>query len=1051
MRFSYLFKSALLIASLTLLLSSRKATAADDPLSFNRDIRPILSANCYQCHGPDEKHRKADLRLDTADGIKEAFGVTKLKDNEAWQRLISTNTKQRMPPPKSKIVVKPDKLGLLKTWITQGAKYEGHWAFITPTKPSLPKVKNQAWVNNPIDAFILAQFEDKGLTPNNEAARERLLRRVTFDLTGLPPTIQELDAFLADKSVNAYETAVDRLLASQHFGERMTVAWLDAARYGDTSVFHGDGPRDMWGWRDWVINAYNSNKPFDQFTIEQLAGDLIPEATVSQQVATAFNRNNATTFEGGAIAEEYRVEYALDRVKTTSMVWMGLTLECAQCHSHKFDPISQKEYYQFYAYFNQASDPGMQNSKGNQVPIVSAPNFELFAKKETLRAQLAAIEKQLATRKQNADADYKAWLAQTSKQSTNAPVPPSDMSVHLTLDEGHGTAALCSIDTKQKGTVRGKSTWADGKSSKAFLMDRTNFIDLGAAGDFDSTDAFSYGAWIKPDAKLTGVPIGRMDDKRGYRGYDLFVTPKTVAVHLVDKWATSAVKVNTNAKLKPNVWQHVFVTYDGSRKAAGVKVYFDGKSQPWTIEVDNLTGSIRNRTPLYIGRRSTSAGFGGAVDDVRIYPRALKPVEVAALAGTNPFVELFAAAKSGEPKKVAALKDHYFANHDEPYQKLTKKVVALRGELAAAEKPLTTVMVMKDVPKPRMTYVLNRGDYNQPLKDQPVEPGVPAVFPALPEGAPKNRLTMARWLFDPSHPLTARVAVNRYWYMLFGTGIVKTVEDFGAQGEWPSHPKLLDWLAVDFAENGWDIKRTIKQMVMSHTYRQSSRVDAKRLTADPENRLLSRGARFRLQGEFVRDNALAASGLLVPTIGGPGVKPYQPPGLWNEVSIDVNLRFTQDKGEKLFRRSMYIYWKRSAPPPSMALFDAPARDKCQMRRSRTNTPMQALVTLNDVQFVEAARMLAERSIHEGGNTVAKRISFAYRLATSVKPTPRTLKVLVDIYSTELEVFKAAPARAKQLLANGESKRDEKIDANEHAALTIITSMILNLDETLTRG
>ena len=1048
MRLTCFSASTMLIVSLTTGLA---ATAADGPVSFNRDIRPILSARCYQCHGPDKTHRKAKLRLDTEGGIVHAFGKSKLADNEAWQRLISDDPEVRMPPPKAKVVVSPKELDLLKSWITQGAKYEGHWAFITPTKPALPGVKNQAWVKNPIDAFVLARLEDKGLTPNDEASRERLLRRVTFDLTGLPPTLQELDAFLTDKSANAYEKAVDRLFTSRHFGERMTVAWLDAARYGDTSVFHGDGPRDMWGWRDWVINAYNANKPFDQFSIEQLAGDLIPNPTVMQQVATAFNRNNATTDEGGAIAEEFRVEYAVDRVKTTSMVWMGLTMECAQCHNHKFDPISQKEYYQFYAYFNQASDPGMQTRNGNQAPIVSAPDFKMLAKKDSLNKQLVQLEQQLAARMKNADADYVTWLAKARSKTTQEPTPPSDMSVHFALDEGQGDAVQCSVDPKQKGKVHGKSTWTAGKSSKAFLMDRTNFIDLGKLGDFDSTDAFSYGAWVKPDAKLTGVPIGRMDDKRAFRGYDLYVTNKAVAVHLIDSWPGNAVKVNTKATLKPNVWQHVFVTYDGSRKAAGIKIYFDGKPQPWTIEQDRLTGSIRSQAPLYIGRRSTSSQFGGAVDDVRIYPRTLTEVEVTALAGTNPLAGLLAAAESGDAKKVAALKQHYFVNHDKPYQEINKQANALKADIAAAEKPLTTVMVMKDVASPRMSFILNRGQYDQPLKDQPVEPGVPAAFPSVPDGAPKNRLTMARWLFDPKHPLTARVAVNRYWYMLFGTGIVKTVEDFGSQGEWPSHPALLDWLAVDFAENGWDIKRTIKQMVMSHTYRQSSRVDAKRLAADPENRLLSRGARFRLQGEFVRDNALAASGLLVPTIGGPSVKPYQPAGLWNEVSINTGLRFKQDTGDKLFRRSMYIYWKRSAPPPSMALFDAPTRDKCQMRRSRTNTPMQALVTLNDVQFVEAARMLAQRSIHEGGDTLAKKITHAYRLATATKPTPRTLKLLEEIYGEELKVFQAAPDRAKQFLTIGESKRDAKIDASEHAAMTIVTSMILNLDVTLTKG
>lgn len=1027
------------------------AAADDAALSFNRDIRPILSASCYQCHGPDEGHREADLRLDTEDGIHDAFSEPELADNEAWQRLIATDPEMRMPPPEANITLEPEQLQSLKMWIEQGAKYEGHWAFIPPTKPAVPQPQRQDWVKNPIDAFILSRLEAEGLSGNDEATRERLLRRVTLDLTGLPPTLEELDAFLADTSPNAYETVVDRLLGSQHFGERMAVAWLDAARYGDTSVFHGDGPRDMWGWRDWVINAYNHNHPFDQFSIEQLAGDLIPEATVEQQVATAFNRNNATTDEGGAIAEEFRVEYAVDRVKTTSMVWMGLTMECAQCHSHKFDPISHKEYYQFYAYFNQASDPGMQTRNGNQAPIVDVPDIQRQDEQQQLREQLTQVEQQLASRRQAADAEYDAWLAKTRAEHNDEPTLPAGMTAHFTFDEGQGEAVLCSVDASHTGKIKGKSTWADGKSSKAFVMDRTNFIDLGGLGDFDSTDGFSYGAWIKPDAKLSGVPLGRMDDKQSYRGYDLYVNQGVVAVHLIDQWPTNAIKVNTKAKLKPDVWQHVFVTYDGSRKASGIQIYFDGESQPWTIEQDRLSGSIRAKTPLYIGRRSTSSQFGGAVDEVRIYPRTLTATEVAALAGTDLIGDLIAAADTGDATKQAALKDHFLANFDAPYQDLSKQIAEVKSQLAASEQTLTTVMVMKDVPQPRMTYILDRGQYDQPLKDQPVEPAVPAALPQLPEDAPKNRLTLAQWLFQPEHPLTARVAVNRYWYMLFGTGIVKTVEDFGAQGEWPSHPELLDWLAVDFRENGWDIKRTIKQMVMSQTYRQSSRIDAQRLAADPENRLLSHAPRFRLQGEFVRDNALAISGLLVPTIGGPSVKPYQPPGLWNEVSINTNLRFQQDAGEKLFRRSMYTYWKRSAPPPSMALFDAPTRDKCQLRRSLTNTPMQALVTLNDVQFVEAARMLAQRTIHEGGDSVPEQLTYAYRLATSVQPTPGTLQVLQQIYDEELKVFQAEPERAKQLLANGETKRDETIDVNQHAAMTIIASMILNLDETLTKG
>ncbi|MCG8583915.1 MAG: DUF1549 domain-containing protein, partial [Pirellulales bacterium] len=814
MRLTWIARSV--SVALLAMSASQVARAADATLSFNRDIRPILSANCYQCHGPDKKHRKADLRLDEEEGIEMAFGETELADNEAWQRMISKDPKKQMPPPSAHVVVKPEELEKIKAWIAQGANYQGHWAFVTPTKPEVPKVKQQAWVKNPIDAFVLARLEAKGLAPNDEAARERLLRRVTFDLTGLPPTLKQIDDFLADKSANAYERAVDRLLASEQFGERMTVAWLDAARYGDTSVFHADGPRDMWGWRDWVIRSYNENKSFKDFSIEQLAGDLLPDSTVDQQIATAFNRNNASTDEGGVIPEEFRIEYALDRVKTTSMVWLGLTMECGQCHSHKFDPISQKEYYQFFAYFNQASDPGMQTRKGNQAPTVGVPDRILSAKSEALAKQVADLNGQLAARKKAGQADYDTWLTKVRSEDKQQRVPPADMLVHLKLDEGNGKQIANAIKPAQKGKFQGNVGWADGKDGKALSLNRKGVVNLGNLGDFERTDAFSFGAWIKPDRNNDGAAIARMDSGKKYRGYDILLQKGKVAFHIINTWPNNAIKVTTNATLKPNQWRHVFVTYDGSSKAAGIKIYFDGKEQPWTIEQDGLTATVRTKTPTLLGRRSAGSPYGGLVDDVRIYPRKLSAAEIADIAGSDPLAGLLAAADKGDAKKKAELRDYYFANVDKPYKTLASQLEKVNAQLAAAKKPTTTVMVMKDVAKPRMTYILDRGQYDQPLKDKPVEPGVPAFLPDLPEDAPKNRLAMARWLFDPEHPLTARVTVNRYWYMLFGTGIVKTVEDFGSQGEWPSHPALLDWMAVDFAQNGWDIKRTIKQIVMSN-------------------------------------------------------------------------------------------------------------------------------------------------------------------------------------------------------------------------------------------
>ncbi len=1030
--------------------ASSLATAADPEVKFNRDIRPILANNCFQCHGPSEKDRKAKMRLDEEEGILAAFEGGDLDGSEAWSRINSDDPKEQMPPPKAHKELKPIEIKLIGRWIEQGAKWEGHWSFVPPERPPVRSVKQHDWVRSPIDSFILSRLEQEGLSPLSESDRERLLRRVTFDLTGLPSSIEEIDAFLADRSANAYEKVVDRLLKSDRFGERMALAWMDAARYGDSSVFHADGPRDMWGWRDWVIRAYNDNKPFNEFTVEQLAGDLIPNASVQQQVATAFNRNNATTDEGGAIAEEYRVEYAVDRVKTTSMVWLGLSMECGQCHDHKYDPISQRDYYRFFAYFNQASDPGMQTRGGNQSPTIKVPSLADAAKERESKEQVAKLEQQVKDHAASVGPQFDAWLAKISAAPKAASGVPADMLLHYALDEGQGSEIVDAVKPERKGKINGKSLWADGKFGRAFQCDGGNFIDLGDVANFERTDSFSFGAWIKPQGQGGGAPIARMDDAGKFRGYDLYVVAGKASVHIVNTWPENAIKVTTKTPIKPDQWQHMFVTYDGSSKAAGIKIYFDGKPQEWTIDKEGLTDSIRTGKPLYLGRRNPGSPFKGLIDDVRVFARQLSAAEVAALAGSDPIAPILATpAAERTEQQVATLRQHYLTNHDAKYRGLQQEISKVKAAVATTAKPATSVMVMKDVPKMRMTYILDRGNYASPKKDQPVQPGVPAALSPLPDGAPPNRLGMARWLVQPNHPLTARVAVNRYWYMLFGTGIVKTVEDFGAQGEWPSHPALLDWLAVDFIESGWDIKRMLKQVVMSNAYRQSSRVARELWQRDPQNRLLARGPRFRLQGEFVRDNALAASGLLANTIGGPSVRPYQPPGLWKEVALG-GARFVQDKGDKLYRRSMYIYWKRSAPMPTMTIFDAPSREKCAIRRSRTNTPLQALVTLNDPQFVEASRFLAERVMKAGGS-LDNQIAIAHRLATGAKPSDATMNVLKEAYAEEYAAFKSLPDSANKLLAIGDKKRDEILDAAMHAAMTIVASMILNLDATLTRG
>jgi len=1031
--------------------------AHPEAVEFNRDIRPILSANCFFCHGPDPTHREADLRFDREEGIRQAFGGGDPVKSEAWRRIMSKDEDERMPPPSAHKELKPDQMAVVKKWIEQGAPWQDHWAFVKPAKIGVRDqesgVRAEQLTRSAIDGLLLKRLQAQGLSFSPEADRERLLRRVTFDLTGLPPTIQEIDDFLADKADNAFEKVVDRLLASPHYGERMALAWLDAARYGDSSVFHADGPRDMWPWRDWVINAYNANMPFDQFTIEQLAGDLLPNPTVEQKIATGFNRNNASTDEGGVIPEEYRVEYVVDRVKTTSMVWLGLTMECSQCHDHKYDPISQREYYQFFAYFNRAADPGMQTRNGNQAPVANVPNYARLEEVPRLKEELAALEAKRAARLKQAEPEFQAWLSRAATEPEQALAAPAGFVLYTPLDEGSGASVVDASEAKREGRVQGLPQWVEGKTKGAFQSGQQSHIDFGDSAGFDSRDAFSYGAWIKPINAADGSVLARMDEKKDHRGYDLFLARGKVAVHLVHQWPNNAIKVITKGSaVRAGRWQHVLATYDGSGKAAGVRIYVDGKLQPVVVERNKLKGTIRTPTPLHVGRRSEGATFDGLVDELRIYPRQLGDAEVLRLADRDPIRPLLdLPADKRTAAQTDTLRTHYFDDVDAAHRELTAQIKQTTAELAEATKPISTVMVMQDDPKGRMTYVLDRGSYDAPKKDQPVEPGVPAALPPLPKDAPPNRLGLARWLTQPDHPLTARVAVNRYWQLLFGEGLVRTPEDFGSQGEPPTHPELLDYLAVDFVQHGWNVKRLIKEIVMSRAYRQTSRITPQLLAADPENRLLGRGPRFRLPGEFLRDNALAAAGLLDGTVGGPSVRVYQPEGLWEELAIDLRLsKFVQDHGDKLYRRGMYIYWKRSAPPPSMILFDAPSREKCSLRRGRTNTPLQALVAMNDPQFVEAARVLARRAIREGGAAPAERIIYAFRLAAGVRPRSATLAILTRAFAEELAVFKQQPERAAKLLSVGEADREQSIDPAEHAAMTIVMSMILNLDETLTR-
>jgi hypothetical protein len=1030
-------------------------------VNFSRGIRPLLSDRCYRCHGPDEKERQAGLRLDQRDAAfaprdgGAAIVAGKAAESVIWQRITSTDPTLRMPPPESGKTLSETEIDQIRRWIDEGAPWQDHWSFASPTRPQVPAVRHAERVFNPIDAFILARVEQAGLSPAAEADRETLIRRATFDLTGLPPTLEEVDAFLGDSEPGAYERVVDRLLKSPRYGEHMARYWLDLARYGDTHGLHLDNRRQIWPYRDWLIRAFNENLPFDQFTVWQLAGDLLPQPTTDQLVATGFNRCNVTTSEGGSIAEEYRVRYAVDRVETTATVWMGLTAGCAVCHDHKFDPLTQNEFYRLYGYFYNFAESEMDgNALLPNGPTLAAPS-------PTQREQLTGLEKKsteldtaLAARREAVTDALAAWEAKVRSGEEKLPAAPSDMLVYLPLDETEGMSAANRVGESSPATLVGKPNWVAGQHAGALQLSGDAHLELLGVGDLERTDAFSYGAWVKPDNEKAGTIISRMIDGQAFRGYDLYLGNGQVFVHLIHSWEGNAIRVNTKEKLKVNTWQHVMMTYDGSSKAAGVRIFVDGKPMELQITHDTLTETIKADTPLRVGRRNPGAALEGVLDEVRIYARRLSAEEVALVAGGNPVAELLAIdpANRNDAQRTQ-IRDYYLAQYDAPYQQLRQQQASLVQERTALESSIPKTMIMGDRSNRAPIYRLVRGQYDHPDTSQALEPNVPAVLPALPADKTGTRLDLARWLVDPRHPLTARVTVNRFWQQLFGMGIVKTTEDFGSQGEWPSHPELLDWLAVEFVESGWDVKGLFKKLMMSHTYRQQAIATADQLTQDRDNRLLSRGPRFRLDAETIRDNALALSGLLVGEIGGPSVRPYQPSGLWEAVGYTSSntARFEQDHGIALYRRSMYTFWKRTAPPPSMQIFDAPSREYCVTRRERTNTPTAALVMLNDQQFVEASRQFAQRLLKETKAEPTERLRIAFRMATARFPSERELQILTRVQQRAFETYRANPQAAEALLAIGESPRDKTLDPVEHAAWTILASTILNLDETLTKG
>ena len=1026
-----------------------------EDVDFNRDIRPLLAANCFACHGPDQKERQADLRLDTQEGLYGerdngvAVVANDLANSELFRRITASDPEERMPPADFNRQLKPEEIEQLRRWIEAGAPFAQHWSFVPPKRHEPPPVNDPSWVRNPVDQFVLASLESEGLKPSPPSDDRTLLRRVTLDLTGLPPTPEEIDEFLAEGSDSAYEEVVERLLSSPRYGERMALDWLDAARYADTFGYHEDYHRDVWAWRDWVIQSFNRNQPFDDFTIDQLAGDLLPEPTTDQLIATGFNRMHGVTSSG--IPDEYRVEYDLDRVKTTATVWMGLTIGCAQCHDHKFDPISQKEFYEFYAFFNNVDDPAIMGDKGgNLKPLITymAPEDQaIFANYNDAIAELVRARDE---RRVVAGVGFEAWLRTVSSEELVDPcpaVPTDDLAVYYRLDDAAGREVKCQI-TDRVGTLRGRSpdkmpVWSDGKFGAALKFDGEAWIDLGDAVRFDSADAFSVGAWIFPEKKR-GTIVSRMDPSGRGQGWS-FVYDQRLRFVITHDGTANSIRGSTQETLKPNEWQHVLFTYDGSKKSSGIKIYVDGKPQQINVSHDHLTGSILVDKSVLIGADHQRQYFKGSIDEVRIYRRALAPLEARALAVPLPHVLAKPAAERTE-EEIDILQTYFVENYDDEYGRLTKALDALRVTHEDFRLNATrTMMVMEEMQDLRKTFVLERGQYHQPGEE--VARSTPSVLPPLPTGADANRLSLARWLVQPEHPLTARVTVNRHWQLLFGMGIVATQEDFGTQGERPSHPELLDWLAREFVRSEWNIKSLLRLIVTSATYRQSSRVSPELLARDPDNRLLARGARFRLPGEIIRDQALAVSGLLVERVGGPSVRPYQPAGLWVESATRA---YQQDVGEGLYRRSLYTYWKRSVPPPNMLVFDAPNRETCSVRRQRTNTPLIALVLMNDPTYVEAASALADRVMVEVKDSASERARWAFRLVTAREPADAEHEVLLRVYREQLAVFQQDESAARELLAVGESTPRGDHDLAEHAAWAAVASLILNLDETITK-
>jgi len=1048
---SMLFTSAALCLNLCAITAPLPAK-----VDFNYHIKPLLSDRCFACHGPDEKGRKGKLRLDTPEGTFKALEDGKFiikpgdpEKSEVMSRLLSTDPEEIMPPPKANLALSADEIALLKKWIEQGAEWKKHWAFIPVGNVPVPETKNRKWARNEIDQFVLAKLEGEKLKPSPEATKERLLRRVSLDLTGLPPTPAEVDAFLADKSPTAYEKVVDRLLASPAYGERMAVEWLDVARYADTYGYQADRINHLWPWRDWVIKSFNRNVRINQFIIEQLAGDLLPDATQDQKVATAFNRLHRQTNEGGSVNEEFRVEYNADRVHTLGGALLGLTMECSRCHDHKYDPVSQKDYYRLFAFFNSTDESGLYSHFTDAIPT---PTTLLYKEGEeqkhrALKQAVAAKEKEMEKYRDSAQSAFEKWLTEVKASSPQARAIPSPsfgtergLIGHYSFDNvtSNTSPNLAATNFHAKLSEGPKSV--TGRFGQGLRFDGENSVRIDKFADFKRTDPFSFSLYINPSEELPEIVVlhhQQAGSDSGYQGYQLVLEDGHASFGLIHFWPGNAIKVRTRDKLPLHAWTHVGVTYDGSSRADGLKLFVNGQPAATEVEKDKLTKEFANGQPLALAARFRSRGFkDGMVDELKVFNRRLSAVEMNELGRAFPT----ATGSLSFADRAAAL-DHYLATVDEGYAKHLTELKKLRDEENTFINRVPEIMGMGDLPTPRPTYVLKRGEYDK--RAETVDPDTPANILPMDPKLPRNRLGLAQWFVDRQNPLTARVLVNRYWQLFFGRGLVLTAEDFGSQGALPTHPELLDWLAMHFMETGWDLKALCKLIVTSATYRQSSEASAELLAHDSENKLLAHGPKTRLTAEMLRDQALAASGLLVAKLGGPSVKPYQPEGIWEDTA---GSSYTPDKGEGLYRRSLYTFWKRTAPHPMMTTFDASERNTCVVRRQPTSTPLQALVLLNDPQMLEAARRIGEQVLKANPGDTRDQVTETFRLLTGRKPTAKELRILQKLREEQLALFRADKSGAEAALKIGESAIDPKLDRAELAAAAAVASAVMNFDE-----